>query len=132
MLIEVRVRLREAHLDCTAWSWLTNGYWCRIEGTRWRPSGAGLSGASGGPSASPSGVATVSGSLSSGVSGESRGSGLGSRFETVLSVLSVINPPRSRGAGRFESRHRGRENLRLRQADPYRSWEANRRFAHRR
>src|SRR5258708_6291838 len=80
--------------------------------------GAGLSGASGGASPSPSGVVMVSGSLSSGVSGESRGSGLGSRFEAAI---SVINPPRSRGAGRSESRHRGRENLRLRQAGPYHS-----------
>src|SRR5260370_38000801 len=81
MLIEVRVRLRETHLDCTTWRWLNYSYWRRLEGGRWRPSGAGLSGASGGPSPSPSGVVKVSGWLSSGLSGESRGSGLGSRFE---------------------------------------------------
>src|ERR1700737_915253 len=121
MLIEVRIRLRETHLDCTAWRWPLRAYWRRIEGVRWRPSGAGLSGTSGGPSLSPSGVATVSGSLSSGVSGESRGSGLGSRFETAIS------PPRTRGVGRFETLHRGQENLRLQQADRYRSLGANRR-----
>src|ERR1700679_324758 len=61
-----------------------------MAGMRCISSGAGFKGASGGPSASPSGVATVSGSLSSGESGESRGSGLESRFESDFPIPSPL------------------------------------------